>query len=418
MSEALAGPDGNHTLRTLCIGSQQFSAAGVNALASHLGQWNAINVLDLELKNLGPDGVIHLGTSLAANTSIHTLTLARNPLTDEGILALLRHMYADDSSKCSLTSLSLAETEISCASIEAFASVCSANSLEELKLDRNESIGAGCSADMTILPQLLSNASPLRCLRSLSMARCSLGDLGIAQLSEGLSTCASVLELDFSHNRVGPDGARALSAAFTSGGAPNLRALVLNGNDIGSSGAASLAGALGSQQRSPTLRKLNLQSCKIGSEGAAAVGTHFAGLVELNVMDCNLGDQGVLNLMSSFTAGAHGSLRSLNLCANDVTDVGGIFACEKIVEMFPIEMCEVVDESTGRSEVTFVLGLGANKDLGVGTTVAVERLLEGRRGFQVAQDKGDDGSGEMATGEPSDIAKFDQMMTGMSKAAE
>ena len=80
-------------------------------------------------------------------------------------------------------------------------------------------------------------------------------------------------------------------------------------------------------------------------------------------------------------------------------------------------MCEMMDETTGKPVVTFVLGLGANKDLGIGTTAAVEHLLEGRRGFQVAQDKGDDGSGELATadGEPSDVVKFDEMMKGMSK---
>jgi hypothetical protein len=106
MSEALSGPTGNHTLCMLRIGSQQFSDDGVNALASHLGQWNFVNDLDLELKNLGPQGVTNLGTSLAANTSIHSLTLARNPLADEGILALLSHMYGDAHSNGSLTSLS------------------------------------------------------------------------------------------------------------------------------------------------------------------------------------------------------------------------------------------------------------------------------------------------------------------------
>ena len=419
MSEALSGPTGNHTLCMLRIGSQQFSDDGVNALASHLGQWNFVNDLDLELKNLGPQGVTNLGTSLAANTSIHSLTLARNPLADEGILALLSHMYGDAHSNGSLTSLSLAETGIGCASIEGFTTrVCATNALETLKLDRNAGIGAGCLTS-TALTQLLSEStSPLR-LHSLSMARCSLGDVGVLQLATGLSTCFSMLRMDLAHNGFGPDGARALSAAFIRGGAPSLLALILNGNDIESTGATSLAGALGSPHRSPpTLEKLSLQSCKIGSEGAASIGAHVAaGLVELNVMDCDLGDQGVLSLMSSFNEGAHSSLRSLNLCANHLTDVSGVYACEKMSEIFPLEMCEMMDETTGKPVVTFVLGLGANKDLGIGTTAAVERLLEGRRGFQVAQDKGDDGSGELATadGEPSDVVKFDEMMKGMSK---
>ena len=208
MSEALSGPTGNHTLCMLCIGSQQFSDDGVNALASHLGQWNFVNDLDLELKNLGPQGVTNLGTSLAANTSIHSLTLARNPLADEGVLALLSHMYGDVHSNGSLTSLSLAETEIGCTSIEGFTTrVCATNALETLKLDRNAGIGAGCSTS-TALTQLLSEStSPLR-LHSLSMARCSLGDVGVLQLSTGLSTCFSMLRMDLAHNGFGPDGAR------------------------------------------------------------------------------------------------------------------------------------------------------------------------------------------------------------------
>ena len=58
----------------------------------------------------------------------------------------------------------------------------------------------------------------------------------------------------------------------------------------------------------------------------------------------------------------------------------------------------------------FVLGLGANNDLSVGTTLAVELLLRDRKGFQVAMDKGDDGSGQMQRKEDCDESKFNEML--------
>ena len=396
MSDMLAGSTGNHTLQTLCIGSQQFSDVGARALASHLGDWNSLRTLDLELKNIGPDGASALGTQMATNTSLRTLTLSRNPLTDAGIVTLLTNTYdGAENTRCALNELRLVETGCSVDSIRMLSRVCTiANKmstlLTTLKLDRNVEIGATASSGA--LSTLLAQGS---CLQDVSLSGCALSDVGILQLSQGMSTNTSLHQLNISNNGIGVDGMRAMSSAFTCGGAPQLHTLVLSTNVIGEEGANFLAESLSGR----SLTTLNLQSCKIGAAGAASVGVHVSSVVELNMMDCCLGDEGVLALVANITKDTHGKLRSLNLCANDMTDVSGVFVCDQVGLLFTLEDCNIMDELTGRPQIQFILGLGANKLLGAATTAAVERLLDGRRGFQVARDKGADNGGDDDGGE-------------------
>ena len=66
--------------------------------------------------------------------------------------------------------------------------------------------------------------------------------------------------------------------------------------------------------------------------------------------------------------------------------------CNQISHLFPTNVCDLIeiDPITGTEKLSiqihFVLGLGANAGLGMETTAAVEELLNGRRGFQVALD--------------------------------
>ena len=119
-------------------------------------------------------------------------------------------------------------------------------------------------------------------------------------------------------------------------------------------------------------------------------------------MDCNLMDDGVIGMVNHFSPSSHSSLRNLNLCANNMSDVSGIAVCDAIENVFPLDHNDLPN--------FFVLGLGANNDLSVGTTLAVELLLRDRKGFQVAMDKGDDGSGQMQRKEDCDESKFNEML--------
>ena len=470
MTDALSGTNGNKTLQTLCIGSQQFSDGGVQALASKLGEWNALRELDLELKNIGPKGAFDLGQGMFTNTSLETLNLSRNPLTDEGIVNLLKQTYGGatfTNPQCKLNELQLCETGCSVQSLQLLSNVCNHNSLVTLKLDRNIEIGTSAiSSD--VLSQFISTTSHIQ---NLSLANCALGDLGVFKLCQGLSTNISLQNLNLSKNGITVNGIRSLAMSFLKSGAFNVHTLNLNGNVIGAEGACLLAEALSStnnnksetsgnsdnsdnsdnskehatsgsdgiqQQRQQTIRVLNMQSCKIGVKGAAAIGNLLNQLMELNVMDCNLGDDGVIALASNFTATTHFNLRKLNLCANDITDVSGTFVCNQISHLFPSNVCDLIeiDPITGTEKLSiqihFVLGLGANTGLGMETTAAVEELLNGRRGFQVALDKADDGSGGIGNnlggdgtnvdyginGNKEGEAKFDDMLKKMSGNAK
>ena len=86
---ALGGENGNSTLRRLCLGSQAFGDAGVEALASFMCTWNALEDLDLELKGITATGAGHLGHGLAENTTVKKVNLSRNDLKDAGVAALL-----------------------------------------------------------------------------------------------------------------------------------------------------------------------------------------------------------------------------------------------------------------------------------------------------------------------------------------
>ena len=437
LSEALSGPTGNTTLLKLCIGSQQFSDAGASALATHLGTWNTLQDLDLELKNLSATGVADLGLSLASNTSLTSLALSRNPLTDQGIDQFLHNTFIGNTTaaattpsttpttasttttdhQCRLETLSLVETGCGPLVLEKCATICCSdeykdNTLKTLNLNRNADIG-NHSASLVLLPTLVRGNCRLQ---ELYLSRCDLNDQCLQSFCQGLSTNAKLLKLDLSKNTFGADGAHSLAMAFQTqsllvangrGGAPHLQTLTLNGNDIGSSGAIALANALSSVHNATRcVQFLNLQSCRIGAEGAAAVGLHLHGLIELNVMDCNLGDEGVLQLVKSFTLETHNTLRNLNLCANEVTDVGGVAACTAMEDLFPIELL-----GGGGLPSRFILGLGANNGLGSDTSRAAEQLLVGRNGFQVAMDiGGDEEQGEKVDEADCDESKFNQML--------
>ena len=243
---ALGGENGN-SLRRLCLGSQAFGDAGVEALASFMCTWNALEDLDLELKGITAAGAGHLGHGLAENTTVKKVNLSRNDLKDAGVAALLETCWisnsdgGDESSpSCQVSELYLSETSCGPLGLKAIASALSRPecTLRVLKCDKNPDIGANVFAhagdgvgdggdDGALWPSCRhtvcqrSNFVVISDSRSaiiVSLAKCELGDAGVTCLCKGLTDNRSLVKLDLGYNGVGPDGCRALALALTKGG--------------------------------------------------------------------------------------------------------------------------------------------------------------------------------------------------------
>ena len=415
LGAALGGSDGNATLRRLSLGSSNFGDSGVTSLAEYIPSWNVLEDLDLELKGISAEGAKALGLALANNTSLKKINLSRNPFLAEGTRNLIENCWpSEDASEsddnCQLLELDLSETSCGVNGIEAIGLALSrlSCSLRILKCNKNPSIGSriqeakprSASESSNHLANLLhAHASPLKNgLLHLSLSRCDLKDEGFIYLSSGLATNQSLLKLDLGYNDAGQDGCQALAAAFSAGGAPNLVTLVLRMNRAGSDGGVAIASAL--RTRGVMDFELDFCSNKIGMQGALACAS-IPGIRDLNIMDCDLGDHGAIALAESLqknSALLAPSLRGLNVCANDLGDVSVLKLCQALEAVFPLEMCQQMDQSGVKPAVRFVLGIGANSRLGLGSREAAGRLMKGRYGFQVVQDKG---AGENEVGVPS-----------------
>ena len=411
LGAALAGVDGNIALRRLCLGAQTFGDAGAAALASSMAAWNTLEDLDLELKGITATGASHLGGGLAKNTSVKKLNMSRNELLDSGVAGLLETCWVtpggdgtDPDPVCELLELHLSETSCGLDGLNMIGVALSRPrcTLRVLKCDKNPGIGTkvdgGCGGgsggddDEHPLANLLRagslpSSSSTRGLLSLSLAKCKLGDAGLIRLCKGLAVNRSLVKLDLGYNGTGPDGCRALAAALTQGGAPDLTTLVLRMNNAGPDGGVAIASAL--QARSTLHFVLDFCSNKIGLLGAVAAAS-IPGMGDLNMMDCDLGDQGALALADALRdndAILAQTLRALNLCANDLGDVSVLKVCQALEVVYPLDACAEMDASGSKPLIRFVLGIGANARLGAGSRDAAAALLEGRSGFQVVQGK-------------------------------
>ena len=49
-------------------------------LNNHMGEGSSLRAIDLKYSNIGPNGASAIGTALATNTSLHTISMARNKI--------------------------------------------------------------------------------------------------------------------------------------------------------------------------------------------------------------------------------------------------------------------------------------------------------------------------------------------------
>jgi internalin A len=181
-----------------------------------------------------------------------------------------------------------------------------------------------------------------------------LADLLLTRVPEEVVELDWLREFDLSGNRIGAEGARALS------GLVNLIRLDLLSNRIGDEGARALSGLVG-------LTQLDLESNSIGDEGARAL-SGLAQLTQLNLSGNKIGDEGARALsglaqltqlnLSINKIGAEGAralsglaqLTQLDLSGNGVIDLSLFLQLEKLrkldcsqcrIEQAPPELWEM-----------------------------------------------------------------------------
>jgi hypothetical protein len=213
-------------------------------------------------------------------------------------------------------------------------------SLRQLNLERKGITAAGCAALAAAL--LAGNGSSGAAdggIEELLMGHNSIGEKGLAAVLEGFGSSGnsnsgsgggSLCLLDLSGCGLqGSAGAAPLAAALQPGGGLHgLLTLRLDGNELGASGAAALAVALGS---AASLQQLYLQRCSLGADGAAALAAALpAGLAVLDLSGNELGSPDAAALAAALAAGAAPRLSKLLLCGSGLQD-GGIAALAEVL---------------------------------------------------------------------------------------
>lgn len=305
--------EGNDTLEILDLGAAEqtsrcaprgvpqgrpndFGTEGLQPLLAGLlrNPHRALTSLVLRNTALCPEAGRHLAAFLEQDRVLKHLDVSSNPLTSEGVHALLP--------KCMrLRWLSVANTgcrgELIHSQLNAMLQEAqelmhlslSQNLLEARSLRRTARAVASCPA-----------------LASLDLADSSLDAEGITILADALAEASvpTLTELDVSRNKLAQ--APALEALARLAGSPVLQVLRLTGvAGLGDEGARELAGALDPMQ-SPegSLERLELGSCQIGNIGAGHLLSSLAqnkSLLVLGLSNNYLDDGLDLSLLEKLT---------------------------------------------------------------------------------------------------------------------
>ena len=250
-ADAGRNPSPSSAITRIDLGSNPIGDDGTAAIAELLdGNNTPLQELGLQDVGMGDMGGIALGMALEHNSRLTHLTLTNNNLGPDGAGELFAGIGGSQSA------------------------------IVDLGLAENPAIGAGISMLQNVL------AVPRRkrgyseeggqaiggVLETLDLRACDLGDFGAKAVATGLAGNTRLRVLRLQHNRIGEEGALALSAALSVKGS-GLAALDLENNMLGNKGAAAMGAALA---LNTALQSLALDSNKIGSVGAAGLANGLA----------------------------------------------------------------------------------------------------------------------------------------------
>ena len=218
-----------HDIRELVLfGNLMVTEEGLRSLSTLFQSDNCrLELLELGQMNIGDDGMTVLATGITSLPSLKRLTLWDTFIGDQGLQDLVRGL-------------------VNC-------------NLEELNFSKNEVMES--ISGLRLLGTLVRRSTNMR---SLSLYNSSLTDEGLQSFVEGMANYCNLTDLNLSHNHsITANGLESLSSLFQAEHC-SLRTLSLCGIHFGDDGAAALANGL--------IGNKSLTNLKLSTSGIVARG--------------------------------------------------------------------------------------------------------------------------------------------------
>ncbi|KAJ1624729.1 hypothetical protein T492DRAFT_911531 [Pavlovales sp. CCMP2436] len=254
--------------------------------------------LDLSDISIGDEDIPHLASALCTDTTLASLSLGFNRITDRGGI----HLASALATNATLTDLNVLDNRFTVEGARALVAVA------ESKPDQIKSL-CGITADVTVADfsgdnlgaagavllalDLCVNATVIEP----NLCETAIGDDGAQHIVEALKVNATVSELDLRSNKIGAVGAQHISEALKVNA--TVSQLDLCCNDIGAVGAQHIAEAL---KFNATVTQLDLRQNDIGDEGAEHLADALAAnatITELTMLDNCFTEKGVRALVAA-----------------------------------------------------------------------------------------------------------------------
>ncbi|XP_028400811.1 NACHT, LRR and PYD domains-containing protein 3-like [Dendronephthya gigantea] len=202
---------------------------------------------------------------------------------------------------------------------------------------------AGVSSDCSMEARELMHR---RCLKSLSVQNCNLGDMGVKRCASALrSVCqlnhshSKLTKLCLSHNSISDAGVAYLNEFLQNSHKVCLDYLDLSLNHITSGGIPTLLEFL-SVKVCKKLTELNLRGNNIGDEGVrflcSGIRERRLNLKKLNLSECFLTNKSIPWLVE-LLSDEHCQITGLDICGSKIDDKG----MEMLFDVFRQETCKI-----------------------------------------------------------------------------
>ena len=298
--------EASSTIETLSVPDIRGNKLAVEELASAL--YVNSSVRRLHFSGQGLDASRTRALVSACSNRLVRLNLERNPLGDEGALALAEVLHANTT----LEQIRLESCDLGGYGIAALSGLfATLPGLTVVHLDDNEFGAAGAAALSTLLE------CPASRIDHLTLSNCLLGDDGVASIAKGLRN-SRLSYITLENNSISAGGTEVLASALTC--SDFLSHLNLSRNSIGDAGAIALAVAI---TRTSCLRQLDVSRNSIGDTGAQAFAqalAHSDSVRHLNLSRNGISDASAEDFAHCLKSNA--KLEELNLQGNMFGDDG------------------------------------------------------------------------------------------------
>ena len=258
---------------SLYANSNDIGDEGAIVLAEGLKRCSKLQVLKINRNDIGSEGARAIANSLKHCPFIHTLEIGFNNIELE--------LIGSRSYLCSR----LRELNF-CCNRYANGNVCFPRSFQNLTLLNIANIQLNSLGAHSLARGMSGSLN----IREFHVPENRIGDDGAEAITGILSKCDHLEVLDVAQNGITAVGAIALASALRG---KKVHELDFARNDIGSQGVSALSDVL----NSATIKRLKLNSCVVGPEGAVCLAQclkHCSNLLELNISRNNIESRGAI----------------------------------------------------------------------------------------------------------------------------